>query len=146
MADRGQSRLAAFDPKQPLIGAAYGPTDLGADHVVTNAEELLAVGGADVLLITTNDFETAEKALEGVNPDGRIVLCGLDFSKPLSIPSYGKPFHMMRQRVVGSTHGGQQYLAEILELAAKGKVKSIVETLSLDQATEAYERLSSGKM
>jgi alcohol dehydrogenase len=53
---------------------------------------------------------------------------------------------MMRQRVIGSTHGGQHYLAEILDLAAKGKVKPIVETFSLDQATEAYDRLSSGKM
>ncbi|QWF16928.1 alcohol dehydrogenase catalytic domain-containing protein [Lysobacter capsici] len=121
-------------------------TELGADHVVANADELLAAGGADVLLITTNDFETAEKTLAGVNPDGRVVLCGLDFSKPFSIPSDGKPFHMMRQRVIGSTHGGQHYLAEILDLAARGKVKPIVETFRLDQATEAYDKLSSGKM
>ncbi|MGQ2963867.1 MAG: zinc-binding dehydrogenase [Agrobacterium sp.] len=121
-------------------------TDLGADIVVADGKELLEAGGADILLVTTNDFDTAEKAMAGVRPDGRIVLCGLDFSKPFSIPSDGKPFHMMRQRVVGSTHGGQHYLAEILDLAAKGKVKPIVETFSLDQATEAYDRLSSGKM
>ncbi|MBP2573738.1 alcohol dehydrogenase catalytic domain-containing protein [Agrobacterium tumefaciens] len=121
-------------------------TDLGADIVVADGKELLEAGGADILLVTTNDFDTAEKAMAGVRPDGRIVLCGLDFSKPFSIPSDGKPFHMMRQRVVGSTHGGQHYLAEILDLAAKGKVKPIVETFSLDQATDAYDRLSSGKM
>ncbi len=120
--------------------------DLGADMVVADGKELLAVGGADVLLVTTNDFATAEKAVAGMRPDGRIVLCGLDFSKPFAIPSDGKPFHMMRQRVIGSTHGGQHYLAEILDLAAKGRVKPIVETFSLDEATKAYERLSSGKM
>lgn len=43
--------------------------------------------GADVLLVTTNDFDTAEKAIARVKPDCWIVLCGLDFSKPFSIPS-----------------------------------------------------------
>lgn len=121
-------------------------TELGADHVVANGEALLDAGGADVLLVTTNDFDSAGEAIAGVRPDGRIVLCGLDFGKPFSIPSEGKPFHMMRQRVIGSTHGGQHYLAEVLDLAARGKVKPIVETFALDQATEAYDRLSSGRM
>ncbi|WUX87678.1 zinc-binding dehydrogenase (plasmid) [Streptomyces sp. NBC_01426] len=48
--------------------------------------------------------------------------------------------------VIGSTHGGQHYLSEVLDLAAKGKVKPITETFPLDRATEAYDRLASGKM
>lgn len=119
---------------------------LGADHVVADGKELRAIGGADILLVTTNNFDSAEEAITGLGVDGRIVLCGLDFNRPFSISSQGVPFHMMRQRVIGSTHGGQQYLGEVLELAAKGKVKPIVETFSLDQATEAYDRLVSGKM
>ncbi|WP_267554324.1 alcohol dehydrogenase catalytic domain-containing protein [Rhizobium rhizogenes] len=119
---------------------------LGADKVVANGEELRDIGGADILLVTTNDFNTAHDAIAGLRVDGRIVLCGLDFTKPFSISSEGVPFHMMRQRVIGSTHGGQHYLSEVLDLAAKGKVKPIVETFTLDQATEAYDRLASGKM
>ncbi len=38
-------------------------TDLGADIVVADGKELLDAGGADVLLVTTNDFDTAEKAI-----------------------------------------------------------------------------------
>jgi len=121
-------------------------TRLGADHVVANGKELRDIGGADILLVTTNDFNSAEEAITGLRVDGRIVLCGLDFNRPFSISSEGVPFHMMRQRVIGSTHGGQHYLSEVLDLAAQGKVKPIVETFSLDQATEAYDRLSSGKM
>ncbi|MFJ8746001.1 zinc-binding dehydrogenase [Embleya sp. NPDC127516] len=49
----------------------------------------------------------------------------------------------------GSAHaspGGQHYLGEVLDMAAKGKVKPITETFPLDRATDAYDRLVSGKM
>ncbi|MGW4287234.1 alcohol dehydrogenase catalytic domain-containing protein [Streptomyces sp. NPDC004673] len=120
--------------------------ELGADHVVASGKELQDLGGADVLLITTNAFEAAEEAMAGLRPGGRVVLSGLDFTRPFSISSEGIPFHMMRQKVIGSTHGGQHYLSEVVDLAGQGKVKPIIETFSLDQATEAYDRLASGKM
>ncbi|MGV9321418.1 alcohol dehydrogenase catalytic domain-containing protein [Streptomyces sp. NPDC003660] len=120
--------------------------ELGADHVVAGGKELHDLGGADVLLITTNAFEAAEEAMAGLRPSGRVVLSGLDFTRPFSISSEGIPFHMMRQKVIGSTHGGQHHLSEVVDLAGQGKVKPIIETFSLDQATEAYDRLASGKM
>ncbi|MFK4107486.1 alcohol dehydrogenase catalytic domain-containing protein [Streptomyces sp. NPDC002176] len=120
--------------------------ELGADHVVAGGKELHDLGGADVLLVTTNAFEAAEEAMAGLRPGGRVVLSGLDFTRPFSISSEGIPFHMMRQKVIGSTHGGQHYLSEVVDLAGQGKVKPIIETFSLDQATEAYDRLASGKM
>lgn len=121
-------------------------TELGADHVVGSGKELLDLGGADVLMVTTNDFPSAEEATAGLRVDGRVVLSGLDFTRPFSIRSQGVPFNMMRQQVIGSTHGGQHYLSEILDLAAQGKVKPIVERFSLAQATDACDRLTSGQM
>ena len=120
--------------------------ELGADHVVADGKELRDIGGADVLLITTNSFQAAEDALTGLRVDGRLVLSGLDFTRPFSIASDAVPFHMMRQRVIGSTHGGLQKLSEVLELAAAGKVTPITERFTLDQATDAFDRLRSGKM
>lgn len=119
---------------------------LGADHVVSGGRELLGLGGADVLLVTTNSFDAAEEAMVGLRPNGRIVLSGLDFSQPFEISSDGVPFHMMRQQIIGSTHGGQHYLSEALDFAGNGKVKPVTETFSLDQANEAFDRLSSGKI
>lgn len=119
---------------------------LGADHVVADGPELRKIGGADVLLVTTNSFAAAEAAIVGLRPDGRVVLSGLDFTQPFSIPSDGVPFHMMRQRVIGSTHGGFQKLSEVLALAATGAVRPIVERLTLDQGPEAYGRLKAGDM
>lgn len=52
---------------------------------------------------------------------------------------------MMRQREIGSTHGGQRCLSGVLDMAAKGKVKPLVETFELDEAPEAFDRLASGK-
>lgn len=120
--------------------------ELGADHVVSNGQALAGLGGADVLLVTTNAFDAAEEAMAGLRPSGRVVLSGLDFTQPFEISSEGVPFHMMRQQVIGSTHGGQHYLSEVLDFAGKGKVKPITETFALGQATEAFDRLSTGKM
>ena len=120
--------------------------ELGAEHVVSNGQELAELGGADVLLMTTNSFDAAEDAMTGLRPSGRAVLSGLDFTQPFEISSEGIPFHMMRQKVIGSTHGGQRFLSEVLGLAGEGKIKPITETFSLDQAHEAYHRLSTGKM
>ncbi|VTN11533.1 Zinc-binding dehydrogenase [Raoultella terrigena] len=50
---------------------------LGANHVVANGKALREMGGADVLLVTTNHFNAAEDALTGLRADGRVVLCGL---------------------------------------------------------------------
>ncbi|MGU3654526.1 alcohol dehydrogenase catalytic domain-containing protein [Mycolicibacterium sp. A43C] len=119
---------------------------LGADEVVADGRKLRDIGGADVLLVTTNSFAAAEDAMAGLRVDGRVVLCGLDFNNPFTISSDGVPFHMMRQRVIGSTHGGLQRLSEALDIAATGAVKPMVESFSLDQAPQAYERLISGSM
>ncbi|WP_198944956.1 hypothetical protein [Paracoccus yeei] len=103
-----RSQLSSQAPRSNMRRAARQhklATDLGADIVAADGHELLQTGGADLLLVTTNDCEAGEKGMAGVRPDGRIVLRGLDYSKPLSIPSDGKPFHIMRQRVVGSTRG-----------------------------------------
>ncbi|MBE2997189.1 alcohol dehydrogenase catalytic domain-containing protein [Nocardiopsis sp. HNM0947] len=120
--------------------------ELGADHVLSSGRELADLGGTDVLLVTTNAFDAAEEAMAGLRPSGRVVLSGLDFTQPFEISSEGVPFHMMRQQVIGSTHGGQHYLSEVLDFAGKGKVKPITETFTLDQANEAFDRLSTGRM
>ena len=114
---------------------------LGADRVVANGAELRDLGGADVLLVTTNEFSTAE-AMTGVRVDGRVILCGADFSKPFSIASQRKPFHMMRQQVISSTHGGLRYLSEVLDLAAKGaKFRAVVRDVAAPRKRRRLRRV-----
>ncbi|HEX7824050.1 MAG TPA: zinc-binding dehydrogenase [Mycobacterium sp.] len=83
--------------------------------------------------------------------DGMLVLGGTDLA-PVLLDEHSHRHHQSATgvaedlQVIGSTHRGLHYLSEVLDLAGKGKVKPIVETFTLDQATEAYDRLSSGKM
>jgi alcohol dehydrogenase len=51
-----------------------------------------------------------------------------------------------RWRIVGSMQNGQEYLYEALDYVANGKVKIISETFSLDDVTDAYEKIASGNV
>jgi len=50
-----------------------------------------------------------------------------------------------RIRIIGSQQNGPEYLYEILDFVAQGKVKTIVETYPLAEAQKAYQRVVEGK-
>ena len=115
--------------------------DLGADEVVADGEGLKAIGGADVILATGNSYKAASAALRGLRPDGRMVLMGVS-DEPLQVTSEAI---MNRTRIIGSTQNGSEYLYEALDYVAKGKVKVIAETYSLNDISRAYERVLKGE-
>ena len=51
-----------------------------------------------------------------------------------------------RWRIVRSMQNGQEYIYEALDYVAKGKVKIISETFSLDDVAKAYEKVASGNV
>ena len=69
-------------------------------------------------------------AIQGLRPDGRLVVMGFE-AKPLSISP--ADLIMRRIRVMGSHQNGPEYLYEALDYAAKGKVKVIAETYKLQE-------------
>lgn len=116
--------------------------DLGADEIVRDGKSLLAAGGADVILSTSNSTKAMVDSIQGLRPDGRLVTMGAD-AEPISISLMdliGK-----RIRVIGSQQNGPEYLYEALDFVAQGKVKTIVETYSLEEAPKAYQRVVEGK-
>jgi len=115
----------------------------GADEIVRDGDGLARVGGADVVLGTSNSMDAMADCIKGLRPDGRLVPMGFE-PKPLQI-SPGDLI-MKRVRILGSQQNGREYLYEALNLAAQGKVKVVTETYSLDQADAAYTRLSEGKV
>jgi D-arabinose 1-dehydrogenase-like Zn-dependent alcohol dehydrogenase len=117
--------------------------DLGADEVVADGEQLEKIGGADVILVTSNSYKPATAALQGIRPDGRMVIMGMS-EEPLQIPA--EPLIMKRCKILGSTQNGNEYLYEALDYVAKGKVKVITETYSLDEINRAYERVENGEV
>ena len=114
--------------------------EMGADDIVENGEELLAAGGADVLLATSNSWKSTADAMKGMRPDGRVILMGVS-NEPLAYPA---ELMFKRIRVTGSSQNGREYLYEALDYAARGKVKVVAETYALEDIAKAYDRVAEG--
>jgi alcohol dehydrogenase len=117
--------------------------DLGADEIVRDGQGLSRIGGADVILGTSNSSDAMADAIQGLRPDGRFVVMGFE-AKPL--PVSPADLIMRRIKIIGSQQNRREYLYEALDYAAKGKVKVLVETYKLDEITRAYERVVEGKV
>jgi hypothetical protein len=115
---------------------------LGADEVIVASrdigQKLLALGGADIILDCGNSNVMAQDALMGLRPEGRLVIMGID-PKPLEISS----MHLIlsQRKIIGSTQNHRSDLVDILDLAACGKVKPMIEVFSLSNINEALEKL-----
>ncbi len=116
---------------------------LGADEIVRDGAGLGWVGGADVVLATSNSMDATADAIQGLRPDGRLVVMGVE-AKPLTI----SPFDLLMKRIkiIGSQQNGREYLYEALAIAASGKVRVVTETYRLDEIGKAYERVEKGKV
>jgi alcohol dehydrogenase len=115
--------------------------ELGADEIVRDGPGLARAGGADVVLGTSNSADAMADSIQGLRPDGRLVVMGVD-TKPLPISAVD--LVMKRIKIIGSQQNGREYLYEALALAATGKVHVVVEAYGLDEIRKAYERVERG--
>lgn len=116
--------------------------ELGADEIVRDAKGLQAAGGADVILGTSNSMDAMSSSVDGLRPDGRLVVMGFE-AKPLVLSPM---IIMKRARILGSNQNHPEYLYEALQLVARGKVKVMVETYPLAEIQKAYGRVAEGKV
>ena len=116
--------------------------ELGAHEIVRDGTGLAQAGGADVVLGTSNSMDSMADSIQGLRPDGRLVVMGFE-AKPLPV----SPGDLItrRIRILGSTQNGPQYLYEALNFVAKGRVKVLVETYRLEEIQKAYERVEKGQ-
>ncbi|WP_019068351.1 alcohol dehydrogenase catalytic domain-containing protein [Streptomyces hokutonensis] len=120
---------------------------LGAHHYVDStadtevAEALRELGGAKVVLATAGNAEAAAATVEGLRPRGELVVIGAD-NAPLEI----SPLQLlMSAKVVrGHPSGTAQDVQDTLAFSALHGIHPMVETVPLEQAGEAYERMLSG--
>jgi D-arabinose 1-dehydrogenase-like Zn-dependent alcohol dehydrogenase len=117
--------------------------ELGADEIVRDGQGLAAIGGADVILGTSNSNDAMADSIQGLRPDGRFVLMGYE-AKSFPVPPADAILKCLR--IIGSQQNGTEFLYEALDYAAKGKVKVIVETYRLDEINKAYDRVAEGKV
>jgi len=115
---------------------------LGASQVVTN-EELKAVGGADIILVTSNSYKLALDTLKGLRPEGLMVIMGFS-NEPLNVSAFSLLSN--RHHIIGSQQNGIEYLYEALDYVAKGKVKVMTETYDLEDIAQVYDRVANGQV
>jgi len=119
---------------------------LGADEVVVGdnpGKALKEAGGADIILNTASSSTLASQAIEGLLPEGRFIGMGID-QDDLKV----NPFFLLegQREVKGSLQNKREELVDILNLAASGKVKPMLEIYSLSEINKALERLIDDKV
>ncbi len=120
---------------------------LGADEVVVAGEHagrsLMAVGGADVILCTTNSAQHVSQALAGLRPGGRLVTAGA-LDAPIQVQSFELMFPP--RTILGGSQGERRDLVDLLDLAAAGKVKPKLEVYPLSDINAVLDRQEAGKV
>lgn len=120
---------------------------LGAHHYIdstagtTVAEALQSLGGAKAVLATASNSAAITATVDGLAPRGELVVIGAD-PEPLGI----NPVQLlMSGRVVrGHPSGTAQDVQDTMEFSALHGIRPTIETLPLDRADEAYQKMLSG--
>lgn len=119
---------------------------LGAHHYIDTRQEdaaakLQAMGGAQVIVSTISHAETVAALMKSLAPQGRLVVLGVD-KDPLPV-SRG---HLVigERSVMGSLTGTPYDNERALNFSVLADVRPLIETMPLERANEAYQRMKSG--
>ena len=120
--------------------------ELGARHYIDStaqdpAEELLKLGGAKVILATVASAPAMTAVIGGLAVRGKLVVVGASM-EPIEVP----PAMLIggSRSIVGHASGTSQDSEDTLAFSALCDVRPMIETLPLEQASEAYERMMQG--
>jgi len=113
------------------------------DSTVENAaEELTKLGGARVILATVTDSKTMSNAVGGLGADGKLLIVGAGM-EPIEVPPIA--LLMGRRSVSGWPSGTASDSEDTLAFSVLSGIRPMIETYPLERASEAYERMMSGK-
>ena len=120
---------------------------LGAHHYVDStagtpvAEALQSLGGAKAVLATASNSEAITATVDGLAPRGELVVIGAD-AQPLGV----NPNQLlMSGRVLrGHPSGTAQDVQDTMAFSALHGIRPMTETVPLDQADAAYQKMLSG--
>ena len=129
-------------------GADKGPLarKLGAHHYLDSttqdvAAELNKLGGARVILSTVTNAKAMSAVLGGLGIDGKMIVVGATPD-----PIEASPFLLIggRRGVQGWPSGTSIESEDTLAFSALANIRPMIETMPLERAAEAYERMMSG--
>jgi D-arabinose 1-dehydrogenase-like Zn-dependent alcohol dehydrogenase len=119
---------------------------LGARHYIDSGAqdvgaELGRLGGARVILATANNAKAVSAALGGLAANGKLIVLGVS-PEPIEVPC-----GLMvggRRSIVGWPSGTSIDSEDTLAFCVLAAVRPMIETMPLERAAEAYERMMSG--
>src|SRR2546426_8192432 len=105
-------------------------------------EELVKLGGAKIILGTVPSGKAMSQVLGGLAVNGKLIMIGAS-NEPLEV--YPNFFLSGRRSVVGWPSGTSIDSQDTLGFSVLSGVRPMNEIFPLEQATEAYEQMMSGK-
>jgi D-arabinose 1-dehydrogenase-like Zn-dependent alcohol dehydrogenase len=119
---------------------------LGAHEYIDSSSEDIAArlnqhGGAQVVLVTITSGSAMTSVIDGLAPDGTLLAVGAS-TEPIGVTSaalIGK-----RRSVRGWPSGTGVDSADTMRFCVLSGVRAMIETLPLDRAQEAYDKMMSG--
>jgi D-arabinose 1-dehydrogenase-like Zn-dependent alcohol dehydrogenase len=120
---------------------------LGAHHYIDStagdpAVKLQALGGADLIVSTVTSSEAMGAVFGGLRPEGKLMIVGASMD-PLPVPA---AMLIGGDKVIeGHASGTAIDSEDTLRFSAMTGVRPMIETLPLERAGEAFERMMSGQ-
>ncbi|HEU5303535.1 MAG TPA: zinc-binding dehydrogenase [Gemmatimonadales bacterium] len=117
--------------------------DQGEADVVVEVRKVTGGRGADVVVDSVGQ-ESWQGSLRSLRRGGRLVICGATSGPMVSMDLRRLFWHQWS--ILGSTLGSRREYAEIVALAAQGKLWPVIDrTVPLGDALAAFERLQRGE-
>jgi D-arabinose 1-dehydrogenase-like Zn-dependent alcohol dehydrogenase len=106
------------------------------------AEELTKLGGARVILATVANATAMTAVIGGLGVRGKLIVVGASMD-PIEVP----PAMLIggSRSIVGHASGTSRDSEDTLAFSALTDVRPMIETLELERASEAYERMMGGE-
>ncbi|MFI0732595.1 alcohol dehydrogenase [Streptomyces sp. NPDC021225] len=121
---------------------------LGAHHYIDStsgtpvAEALQSLGGAKAVLATAGSSEAITATVDGLAHRGELVVIGADAAPMAITPAQ----LLMHARVVrGHPSGTSRDVEDTMAFSALHGIRPMTETVPLDHADEAYQKMLAGK-
>lgn len=120
--------------------------ELGADHTINAAKEdavktIRQMSGAHVVVITSAAKSAFDAAFYAVRSNGKMMVVGMP-ADTLTFPA----IQMREVNIAASATGTRQDLREVLDLAAAGRIRCLVETEPVEKINEIFDRMKRGQI
>ncbi len=133
--------VVARGPEKAALAARLGAASYVDSTRESPARALAALGGAEAIIATATDAAAISSLIDGLTIDGRLIVVGVPH-EPITVYAYQL---LYGRSLTGSAGGVAIESEDAMAFSAASGVRPLVETLPLERAAEAYERMMAGE-